>query len=84
MADEMYNAEDVRTWNEEIFTKKVSSKVYSIWAKLETTKNLIREGKHVVAFEQLQGMGDSVGFLSNLFDQRLENFESDSSENDSD
>lgn len=67
-----YDADDVTTWSHAEFEAKVASKLRAYWGKLEAAKYLLRDGKVVIAHEQIQGLSDGLGFIVNLFDKRQE------------
>lgn len=69
--DSAYDPEDVTTWSQQQFDSKVTDKLKLYWNRMESIKLLMRDGKVWVAGEQLQGLGDSFGFLIQLFETRM-------------
>lgn len=68
-----YDPNDVTTWTSQEFEQKVRDKLRAQWSKIESIKNLLRDGKQVVAYEQIQGLSDTTGFLVKLFDEQIVN-----------
>ena len=66
-----FDPEDVTTWSNEYFEQKSAEKLRKLWAKVETTKRLLKDGKQVIAYEQLQGLSDALGIFVKLFESRI-------------
>ena len=66
-----YNKEDVTTWSQLEFDTKVSEKIIVFWQKVESIKNLLMDGKQVVAYQHLQGLGDSIQVMAKLYAERI-------------
>lgn len=66
-----YDREDVTTWPQQEFDTKVSEKIVAFWQKIEYIKNLLMDGKQVVAYQHLQGLGDSVQVMVKLYAERI-------------
>ena len=66
-----YNKEDVTTWSQLEFDTKVSEKIVVFWQKVESIKNLLMDGKQVVAYQHLQGLGDSIQVMAKLYAERI-------------
>jgi len=81
--EKVHDTEDVTTWTDVEFHTKSASKLRTIWTKLETVKNLLRDGKHVVSYEHTQGCCDAIAFLLALTEKRASSLQENNSENDS-
>ena len=53
------------------FDNYLSQKMRVLWTKIESSKNLLRNGQQVVSYEQLQGVSDGVKHLVNNIERRV-------------
>jgi len=53
------------------FDTYLSSKMRILWTKVESSKNLLRNGQQVVSYEQLQGVSDGLKYLISNVENRL-------------
>jgi len=47
--------------------------------KIEGIKNMIRDGKQVIAYEKIQGVGDALSFLMGHAQKRSKHFDAQAS-----
>lgn len=69
-ASRSYDPDDVMTWSPKEFEEKVLAKLRSYCNKIQTVHYLMRDGKIIIAGEQMQGLSDGVTFLVQLFEKR--------------
>lgn len=53
------------------FDQYIDNKLRTMWTKVESIKNLLRNGQQVVAHEQLQGLSDGLAHLVHGVEKRI-------------
>ena len=76
--------ENTTSFTEIEFDQYVSDKLRLMWTKIEGTKNLLRNGQQIVAYEQIQGISDGLRHLVGGFDKRVTELSGESNESNPD
>lgn len=61
--------------SEKEYAQFMTDNLRSNMQKIESIKNLIKDGKQVVAYEKIQGVGDALAFLLGSSQKRVKMLE---------
>lgn len=76
-ADNTAETNNANNLSSQDFQNHLVERLFAIWRRAESAKNILRNGQQVIAYEQIQGVSDSIGNIAKLIESNINNNDSE-------